>query len=132
MHSCCDVLAHTLKHISGCVDLRRLITIPEWLAAPSKYQRYWVRYTVASVAGLWTLRFLYMCGGPFYAKLTHAERPYVLGSHFHGGVERSMCLIPSSVGDCDVRVLFDWWCAIPCSHRHCLSDLQTQSPVWKR
>ncbi|CAL5228618.1 g11782 [Coccomyxa viridis] len=39
---------------------RRLITIPEWLATPSKYQRYWVRYTVASVAGLWTLRFLYI------------------------------------------------------------------------
>ncbi len=48
-----------------CGILRRLITIPEWLATPSKYQRYWVRYTVASVAGLWTLRFLYMCGGPF-------------------------------------------------------------------
>ena len=38
----------------------RLISIPEWLAAPSKYQRYWVRYTLAGMAGLWTLRFLYM------------------------------------------------------------------------
>ena len=42
----------------------RLITIPEWLAAPSKYQRYWVRYTLAGVAGLWTMRFLYMCVPP--------------------------------------------------------------------
>ena len=41
--------------------LCRLITIPEWLAAPSKYQRYWVRYTLAGVASLWALRFLYMC-----------------------------------------------------------------------
>ncbi|CAK0782307.1 hypothetical protein CVIRNUC_005626 [Coccomyxa viridis] len=39
---------------------RRLITIPEWLAAPSKYQRYWVRYTLAGVASLWALRFLYI------------------------------------------------------------------------
>ena len=44
--------------------LCRLITIPEWLAAPSKYQRYWVRYTLAGVASLWALRFLYMCGPP--------------------------------------------------------------------
>lgn len=70
------------QYISGYVDLRRLITIPEWLAAPSKYQRYWVRYTVASVAGLWTLRFLYMCGGPFYVKLTHAKRSYIWGQSF--------------------------------------------------
>ena len=38
---------------------RRLIRIPEWLRAPSKYQQHWIRYSLMGAAGLWTVRFLY-------------------------------------------------------------------------
>ena len=48
------------RRLSHTSVLCRLIAIPEWLAAPGKYQRYWVRYTLAGVASLWALRFLYM------------------------------------------------------------------------
>lgn len=48
---------------------RRLIGIPEWLAAPSKYQQHWIRYSLLGAAGLWTARFLFR----------HAAEPLGLG-----------------------------------------------------
>ncbi len=37
----------------------RLIALPQWLAAPSRYQQHWIRYSLAGLAGLWSARFLY-------------------------------------------------------------------------
>lgn len=37
----------------------RLMALPQWLAAPSRYQQHWIRYSLAGLAGLWSARFLY-------------------------------------------------------------------------
>ncbi|KAK9812896.1 hypothetical protein WJX72_005387 [[Myrmecia] bisecta] len=38
---------------------RRLVRLPHWVRMPSRYQQYWVRYSVATAVALWTSLFLY-------------------------------------------------------------------------
>ena len=43
---------------------RGLVALPRWLLAPSRYQRHWVRYGLATGVAAFAARFLYRCGRP--------------------------------------------------------------------